>query len=195
MKFDRSNLIATRAGDRLIGQDADAVISLHWRNPCLRLCMPDLDPRRSILHIALQSGETYRSYRDSADDDAMAALRPLLESDGQHPLPARHGRSMWITRSGRLLLATVWADVPLCTFAIADQVVGSDKLWQMLHEDTQTVTHPDRPLPPPWCALRRESGLIGHPEDRTWLDRFERSLAWAWLDLKAPNRQSPDPRT
>ncbi len=144
-----------------------------------------VDPRRSILHIALQSGVQHRSYRASADDALVAALRPLLTSDGEHPLPMNETRSLWITRSGRLLLATVWAEVPLCTFAIADQVVGADKLWQMLHEDTQTVTHPDRSPPPPWCASRREAGLVGHPEDKAWLEEFEHNLAWAWIEAKA----------
>ena len=144
-----------------------------------------VDPRRAILHVALQSGETYRSYRRGADDAAIAALRPLLASDGEHSLPMIAGRSLWITRSGRLLLATVWAAVPLCTFAIADQIVGADKLWQMVHEDTQTVTHADRPPPPPWCAKRREAGLVGHPEDKAWLDDFEHRLAWAWIEIKS----------
>lgn len=141
-----------------------------------------VDRRRSILHIALQSGETHRSYRSSADDAAVAVLRPLLTSDGEHALPMIAERKLWVTRSGRLLLATVWADVPLCTFAVSDQVVGADKLWLMVHEDTQTVTHADRPPPPPWCATRREAGLVGHPEDKVWLDDFEHNLAWAWLD-------------
>ncbi len=149
--------------------------------------MPEaVDPRRSILHVALQTGETHRSYRRSADDAVIAALRPLLASDGEHVLPVPAARRLWITRSGRLLLATVWADVPLCTFAIADQVVGADKLWLMVHEDTQTITHADHPPPPAWCASRREAGLVGHPEDKAWLDDFEHHLVWAWLEAKAP---------
>jgi hypothetical protein len=143
------------------------------------------DPRRSILHVALQSGETHRSFRTSADDAAIAALRPLLSSDGEHKLPMPAARSLWITRSGRLLLATVWAEVPLCTFAVADQTVGADKLWFMLHEDTQTLTQADHTPAAPWCASRREAGLVGHPEDKAWLEAFEHNLAWAWLELKA----------
>jgi hypothetical protein len=144
-----------------------------------------IESGRSILHVALQSGQTHRSYRTSADDAVVAALRPLLASDGEHKLPMHAARSLWITRSGHLLLATIWAEVPLCTFAVADQVVGADKLWLMVHEDTQTVTHADRSPPPPWCASRREAGLIGHPQDKAWLDGFEQNLAWAWLEVKA----------
>ncbi|MGO9133312.1 MAG: hypothetical protein ACLP8A_04575 [Methylovirgula sp.] len=144
------------------------------------------DPRRSILHIVLQSGERHRSYRTAADDAIVAVLRPLLAKDGEHVLPMIDARRMWITRSGRLLLATVWANVPLCTFAVADQLVGADKLWMMIHEDTQTKTHPDHVPPPPWCAVRREAGLIGHPDDKGWLSNFEHNLAWAWLAAKAP---------
>lgn len=147
------------------------------------------DPCRSILHIALQSGERHRSYRTSADDAVVAVLRPLLAKDGEHVLPMMDARRMWITRSGRLLLATVWANVPLCTFAVADQVVGAEKLWMMIHEDTQTKTHPDHAPPPPWCAVRREAGLVGHPDDKVWLADFEHSLAWAWLETKAPLAQ------
>ena len=145
-----------------------------------------VDPRRSILHVALQSGETHRSYRSSADDAMVAACGRCVASDGEHQLPMPAARRLWITRSGRLLLATIWAEVPLCTFAIADQIVGADKLWLMLHEDTQTITHADRSPPPPWCASRREAGLVGHPEDKAWLDEFEHHLAWAWLEAKAP---------
>jgi hypothetical protein len=145
-----------------------------------------VDPRRSILHVALQSGETHRTYRSSADDAVVAALRPLLGCDGEHVLPMIEARRLWITRSGRLLLATIWAEVPLCTFAVADQVVGADKLWLMVHEDTQTMTHADRSPPPPWCASRREAGLVGHPQDKAWLEGFEHNLAWAWLEAKAP---------
>lgn len=147
--------------------------------------MPDFaEQRRSILHIALQSGATHRSYRVSADDAAIAALQPLLRKDGDHPLPVREGRRLSVTRSGRLLLATVWASVPLATFAVADQVVGADKLWQMLHEDTQTATQADHAPGPPWCAVRREAGLLGHPDDRAWLADFEHQLAWAWVEAK-----------
>jgi hypothetical protein len=144
-----------------------------------------VDSRRYILHVALQSGETHRSYRSSADDVAIEALRPILGKDGEHLLPNVAEHRVWITRSGRLLLATVWADVPLCTFAVADQIVGADRLWQMVHEDTQTVTHADRSPPPPWCAVRREAGLVGHPQDKSWLAEFEHNLAWAWLEIKA----------
>ena len=144
-----------------------------------------IDPRRSILYVALHSGAAHRSYRSSADDAAIIELWPLLVSDGEHSLPMIAGRKLWITRSGRLLLATVWAEVPLCTFAIADQVVGADKLWLMVHEDTQTVTHADRPPPPAWCAVRREAGLVGHPEDKAWLDDFGHRLAWAWIEIKS----------
>ncbi|QXX74791.1 hypothetical protein MHY1_01608 [Methylovirgula sp. HY1] len=143
------------------------------------------DPRRTILHVALQSGVTHRSRRSSTDDAAIVELRPLLASDGEHSLPRIAGRKLWITRSGRLLLATVWAEVPLCTFAIADQVVGADKLWLMVHEDTQTVTYADRPPPPAWCAVRREAGLVGHKEDKAWLEDFEHRLAWAWIEIKS----------
>jgi hypothetical protein len=140
------------------------------------------DPRPSILHITLQSGETRRSYREAADDAAIASLRPMITSDGERQIPSIDNRRLWVTRSGRLLLATVWAQSPICTFAIADQAVGADKLWQMIHEDTQSNTHADRPPIPPWCAVRLEPGLVGRPEDRRWLSDFERCLAWAWIE-------------
>lgn len=149
--------------------------------------LDNIDPGRFILHIALQSGARHRSYRNSSNDAAIAALRPLLAKDGEHALPMVEDRRLWVTRSGRLLLATVWSNVPLSTFAVADQVVGADKLWMMVHEDTQTITQADHAPPPPWCAVRHEAGLVGHPQDKAWLDDFEHDLAWAWLEAKAPH--------
>jgi len=141
-----------------------------------------VDRRPSILHIALQSGETYRSHREEADTTLMAALRPLIAADGEHKIPHVDARTLWVTRSGRLLLGTVWAQTPLCTIAVADQIVGADKLWLMIHEDTQSATRSDHSPPPPWCAVRTEPGLVGRPQDREWLGAFELALAWAWME-------------
>jgi hypothetical protein len=152
-----------------------------------------VDRRPFILHVALQAGHSYRSYREPADEAAIASLRPLIVADGEHPIPMLDERKLWVTRSGRLLLATVWAQTPLCTIAVADQAVGADKLWLMIHEDTQATTRADHPPHPPWCAVRFEAGLVGRPEDKVWLASFERCLAWAWVEARPKAMQMRQP--
>jgi len=142
-----------------------------------------VDRRPSILHITLQTGQSRRSYREDVEDSTIALLRPLLQADGDYDLPLIENRCLKITRSGRLLLATVHAETRICTIGVANQTVGAEKLWQILHEEVKVATNRDRVPPSPWCAVRLETGIGDHPEDAQWLPDFERCLAWAWITI------------
>jgi hypothetical protein len=141
-----------------------------------------VDRRPSIFHVTLQTGQSNRSYRQDVSDATIAALRPLVRADGQYDIPKIEGRKLWVTRTGRLILATIVAESPICTLAIADRSVGAEKLWQMIHEKAKAVTDPARPPPAPWCAMRLEPGLAACRDDATWLADFQRCLAWTFLE-------------
>ncbi|ACB95443.1 hypothetical protein [Beijerinckia indica] len=141
-----------------------------------------VDRRPSILHITLHTAQSRRSYRQEVDDATIALLRPLVQGDGDYEVPMIPDRRLKVTRSGRLLLATVMAETSICTIGIADQTVGAQKLWQILHEGVKLATTQDRVPVSPWCAIRLESGIADHPEDAQWLPDFERCLAWTWIE-------------
>lgn len=141
-----------------------------------------VDRRPSIFHVTLQTGQWSRSYRQDVSDTTIATLRPLVGADGDHEIPGVSARKLRVTRSGRLLLATILAQTSICTLAIADRSVGAGKLWEMIHEGTRTATDPARPPAAPWCAARLEPGLVSCPQDVAWLTDFQRCLAWTFLE-------------
>lgn len=141
-----------------------------------------VDRRPSILHVTLQTGHTSRSYRQDVTDATIATLRPLVGADGDYAIPGVPARSLRVTRAGRLLLATILSESPICTLAVADRSVGAERLWQMIHERTKAATDPKRPPAAPWCAARLEPGFAASPEDADWLADFRRCLAWAFLE-------------
>jgi hypothetical protein len=145
-----------------------------------------VDRRPSILHINLQNGQTHRSYRLDVEDTTIATLLPLVQADGEYPIPRVAGRHLIVTRHGGLLLATIAAETPICSIGIANQTVGAQKLWEMLHENVKTATSLDRPPQAPWCAVRFEIGFADHPHDRDWLADFETCLAWTWIEARRP---------
>lgn len=152
--------------------------------------MLDIVDRRShIWHVNLQTNKSYRSHRTDVTDAAVDVLRPLVAADGEYDIPNIDGRKLWVTRSGKLLLATVQAENPICTIAVAAQTVGADKLWQMLHENIKLATRADYlPSDNPWSAVRTEVGLADHSDDIEWLMDFERCLAWTWIERVGPKR-------
>lgn len=141
-----------------------------------------VDQRPFISHVTLATGHASRSYRQDVTDAAIAALRPLLQADGDYAIPSVESRRLWVTRSGRLLLATIMAETPICTLAIADRSVGAQKLLQMIHKDVEAATDPLKPPRAPWCAARIEVGLADHLDDMNWLADFQRCLAWTWIE-------------
>ncbi|HTV33263.1 MAG TPA: hypothetical protein VME69_09205 [Methylocella sp.] len=141
-----------------------------------------VDWRPSIWHVTLQTGQSSRSYRQDIADAAIHALRPLLRADGEYPIPSVADRRLWVTRTGRLLLATVLAETSICTMAVADRSVGAQKLWHMIHKGVETATDPESPPRAPWCAARIEPGFSSHLDDREWLADFQRCLAWTWIE-------------
>jgi len=148
-----------------------------------------VDRRPHILHVNLQTNKSARSYRADVGEAAIEALQPVVQKDGEYDVPNVAGRKLVVTRSGKLLLATVQAETPICTIAVAAQTVGADRLWAMLHENVKLATRRDYiPDENPWSALRTEVGLADHPEDAQWLPDFERCLAWTWLDKVQPKR-------
>ncbi len=148
-----------------------------------------VDRRPHIWHVNLQTNKSYRSHRTDVTDAAVETLRPLVAADGEFDIPNIPGRKLWVTRSGKLLLATVQAENPICTIAVAAQTVGADKLWQMLHENIKLATRADYlPSDNPWSAVRTEVGLADHPDDIEWLTDFERCLAWTWIERVGPKR-------
>jgi hypothetical protein len=148
-----------------------------------------VDRRPFILHVTLATGHASRSYRQDVTDAAVAALLPLVRADGTFPIPSLEGRLLRVTRSGRLLLATVIAEAPICTLAVADRSVGAQKLWQMIHKDTKAATDPSKPPRAPWCAVRFEPGFSVHFEDHPLLADFQRCLAWAFIE-SLPGRRA-----
>ncbi len=141
-----------------------------------------VDRRPSILHVTLQTGHTSRSYRQDVSDTTIATLRPLVGADGAYAIPGVSARKLQVTRTGRLLLATIRGENPICTLAVADRSVGADRLWEMIHERTKAATDPSRPPQAPWCAARLEPGFASCPDDVAWLADFQRCLAWTFLD-------------
>jgi hypothetical protein len=150
-----------------------------------------VDRRPSILHVTLQTGQSSRSYRQEVSDATIATLRPLVGADGEYGIPGVAARKLWVTRTGRLLVATIIAEMPICTLAIADRTVGAEKLWKMIHETAKAVTDPAKPPPAPWCAARLEPGFATCLEDAAWLVDFRRCLAWTFLETLP--RQGPRP--
>jgi hypothetical protein len=150
-----------------------------------------VDRRPSILHVTLQTGHTSRSYRQDVSDTTIALLRPLVGADGDVEIPGVADRRLRVTRTGRLLLATIVAETPICTLAVADRSVGADRLWEMIHEGTRAATDPARPPQAPWCAARIEPGLATSPDDASWLWDFQRCLAWTFLET-LPRQGRPD---
>jgi hypothetical protein len=145
-----------------------------------------VDRRPSILHINLQNAKTRRSYRQDVSDETISVLLPLVQADGDHMIPRIEKRHLLVTRHGGLLLATVSAENPICSIGVANQTVGAQKLWEMLHENVKTATSLDRPPSAPWCAIRPEMGLADYPNDLDWLADFEACLAWTWVEARRP---------
>jgi hypothetical protein len=141
-----------------------------------------VDRRPFIWHVTLETGHSSRSYRQDVADAAIEVLRPLVRADGDYPVPSVAGRSLRVTRSGRLLLATILAEAPICTLAVAGRSVGAERLWQMIHKDVRAATDASKPPRAPWCAARFEAGLLHHLDDRPWLVDFQRCLAWTWIE-------------
>lgn len=141
-----------------------------------------VDRRPFIWHVTLQTGHSSRSYRADVSDATIETLLPLVRADGEYPIPSVADRRLRVTRTGRLLLATILAESPICTLAIADRSVGAQKLWQMIHKGTEAATDPEKPPRAPWCAARFELGLTAHLDDREWLSDFQRCLAWTWIE-------------
>jgi hypothetical protein len=145
-----------------------------------------VDRRPSVLHINLQTAQTRKSYRQDVAEATIAALLPLVQADGEYQIPKIAARHLIVTRHGGLLLATIAAETPICSIGVANQTVGAQKLWEMLHENVTTATSLDRPPQAPWCALRLEIGFADHSEDRDWLTDFETCLAWTWIEARRP---------
>lgn len=141
-----------------------------------------VDRRPSSFHVTLQTGHASRSYRQDVSDHTIATLRPLVCADGEYEIPGVAARKLRVTRTGRLLFATILAEDPICTLAIADRSVGADRLWEMIHERTKAATDPSRPPAAPWCAARFEPGFTAYHEDPAWLADFQRCLAWTFLE-------------
>lgn len=94
------------------------------------------------------------------------------------------GCSLKATATGPWLLATVLhGDTPLVTIGVARHASGAARLWQMLHEGHKTRTDPADAPSEPWCAVRIEAGLLQCLDATAWLADYERTLAWAWLDM------------
>lgn len=141
-----------------------------------------------IWHVTLQTGHSRQSERVEIDDHIIDLLEPLLAADGEVQVPQVAERTMRITRSGRMLLATVMAGAaPICTIAVAGRSRGANRLWQIINEEGlmgrgASSTHPADPPRAPWCAARIEVGLPQHMSDTEWLGDLERCLAWTWIE-------------
>jgi hypothetical protein len=153
----------------------------------------------ALAHVTLDTAHTHRSLRAEAREDSIALLRAslsrALSSSGTlAPVPYRDGYAYLATveRAGLLVTLvrrTLGSPSPIVTFGVAVDDSYAD-LWALLHRKREGMpgavhqTEPSDPPPPPWLAVRLEVGATSvPPADLLWMADFERTMAWAWLEI------------
>jgi len=148
---------------------------------------------RWLEHVTLTTGHSRRSYSDEVSPEALAYCRSLIErfTAGEVaeavPIAAAPGYSISGRRSGKCLVATVYADGPpselIATIGVAAHSRCGSRLWRELHRwgRVPVVTDPERPPPEPWVAAALDEGAAHHLDAMEWLGDFERCLGWAWV--------------
>jgi len=142
-----------------------------------------------MLHHILHTDETRDGSLDELSEQPTILLQGLL-SPGQHRIPGLPWYTCRVSITGNWLLATIKHDDRQCAmFGIALTQEAANQLWQRLEEFYFQLTEMPgirsidlpvsrRPTETPWCASVR---MEITPDEVTWIDFFERCLAWAWL--------------
>jgi hypothetical protein len=155
----------------------------------------------ALAHVTLDTAHTHRSLRADAREDSIALLRAslsrALQSSGTlAAVPYRDGYAYLATVERAGLLVTLvrsnagGSPSPIVTFGVAVDDSYAD-LWALLHRKRGGMpdgavhqTEPSDPPAPPWLAVRLEVGATSvPPADLLWMADFERTMAWAWLEI------------
>ena len=149
---------------------------------------------RWLEHVTLTTGHSRRSYLDEVPAEALAHCRGLIErftaGEVSEPVPIGiPGYSISGRRSGKCLVATVYADGPpselIATIGVAGHSKCGATLWRELHRwgVVPVVTDPERPAAEPWVAAALDEGAL-KPQHRSFLPALgflEKCLGWAWI--------------
>lgn len=157
--------------------------------------------RRYLQHVTLTTGHVRPSTRDEITPEALVYCRGLLsrvlapDALPQVILPALGDYTLTGRASGRCLVAIVHAggsQEPVATIGVAGHSKCGAWLWRELHTWGQVpvVTDPARCPAEPWVAVALDTGALTHRDTLDWLGDFERTLAWAWLDLVEDRRDA-----
>ena len=144
----------------------------------------------SIRHITLNSGYIRESFPDEVSTEVIAVLQPVLAqacAGRAIPIPAVEDYSMIARCSGRCMTASIYANGPpselLCAIAVARHARCGALLWRRLHslDAVRLATDPDLMPPEPWSGVLLTAAIVGYPDTVTWIDEFERHLAWTFF--------------
>ncbi|MFN0167826.1 MAG: hypothetical protein ACKV22_15470 [Bryobacteraceae bacterium] len=131
----------------------------------------------SLWHLTLNTGHSSKSLRTEVDENIVEIVSQRLADDafdlpGGYRCVLTHRTSKSFeaelqTKGGAKLVSMGFAAEPSTGAAVWDRLVAADE-----------------PQPPtvPWLAIRLHQGLAGDTTATSWLDDFERCLAWAFLD-------------
>jgi hypothetical protein len=148
---------------------------------------------RHLEHVTLDTGHTRRSPRSEAADEVVrglaAGLDRAIATKAREPVPGFALFSYNVTALGGAAIFTLWREAaPVVTFGVAANAKDSAKLWRLLHQGGagKHATNPERPPAAPWIGARMEAGAASTPhDDLLWIAKFERSLAWAFIERRA----------
>lgn len=147
-----------------------------------------------IHHVTLSTGHVARTPRADVSEEAIRACAEMLMRALEHgdavPIEcAPTGHVIFVTTRGRRCanVAVHFEGEPLVHFGVAVHSRCGGAMWVQLIETQMACSARIRPYvrcpPEPWCgvvlypAFAKQHGLA------TWLDDFERCVAWAWVDI------------
>jgi predicted outer membrane repeat protein len=153
----------------------------------------EMSAPRHLEHVTLDTGHTRRSPRSEAADEVVrglaAGLDRAIATKAREPVPGFALFSYNVAALGGAAIFTLWREAaPVVTFGVAANAKDSAKIWRLLHQGGagKHATNPERPPAAPWIGARMEAGAASTPhDDLLWIAKFERSLAWAFIERRA----------
>lgn len=142
-----------------------------------------------IWHVGLGIGQGTRETRAHLTDDDLAGyhahINRALASAAGDPVPGHPDYAMAAHEISRALVCTVGRirdQLALCTFTVVVRSNQAAKAWKALHTGYPEYAASLGDVPrTPYCAVRAEFGLARDLAAGEWLDRYQISVAWAWI--------------
>lgn len=152
-------------------------------------------------YYTMNIGRQEYSPRSEISDGSIQAIWGILSDDGWHSIPVMPGYVVDVSRTQIGLFATIARranDItkPLATLGVADNEEDGRRVWKRLEQDylrlgdqpgyrEADLAAPRMPTTIPWCAVYRLEQI---DVESLWLSRFERALAWTWVEWRRRRR-------